>query len=236
MGLNFAKIGIWLPLLKIIIMDFSELHRFLSELNNNNAKEWFDIHRKRYESLRKSWIEFVNLLIAEITKFDPDFADLHGKNCIFRINKDIRFSKDKSPYKTNFGASINIGGKKEFVGGYYLHFAHDEIFCAGGIYMPSPEKLAAMRQEIDYNFDDFLKIVNDKDAVKRFKNLGGEKLSRPPKGYNAENPAVDFLKMKSFIWTENFSLNQFKNEHILKDLSVSFSHMKPLNDFIRNCN
>ena len=112
-------------------MDFSELHRFLSELNNNNTKEWFDIHRKRYESLRKSWIEFVNLLIAEITKFDPDFADLDAKNCIFRINKDIRFSKDKSPYKTNFGASINIGGKKEFVGGYYLHFAHDEIFCAG---------------------------------------------------------------------------------------------------------
>ncbi len=236
MGLNFAKIGIWLPLLKIIIMDFSELHRFLSELNNNNTKEWFDIHRKRYESLRKSWIEFVNLLIAEITKFDPDFADLDAKNCIFRINKDIRFSKDKSPYKTNFGASINIGGKKEFVGGYYLHFAHDEIFCAGGIYMPSPEKLAAMRQEIDYNFDDFLKIVNEKSAVKRFKNLGGEKLSRPPKGYNAENPAVDFLKMKSFIWTENFSLKQFETEHILKDLSVSFSQMKPLNDFIRNCN
>jgi uncharacterized protein (TIGR02453 family) len=236
LGLNFAKIRIWLPLLKIIIMDFAELHLFLTELKSNNTKDWFDLHRKRYESLRKSWIEFIDALIAEIAKFEPDFGSLQAKDCIFRINKDIRFSKDKSPYKTNFGASINIGGKKEFVGGYYFHFAHDEIFCAGGIYMPSPEKLAAMRQEIDYNFDSFLSIVKDKEAVKRFKSLGGEKLSRPPKGYEAENPAIDFLKMKSFIWTENFSLKQFESKSILKDLSSSFLKMKPLNDFIRNCN
>jgi uncharacterized protein (TIGR02453 family) len=182
-------------------MDFSELHQFLDELKRNNTKEWFDLNRKRYESLRKSWINFVNDLIIEIAKFDPDFVNLEGKDCIFRINKDIRFSKDKSPYKTNFGASINIGGKKEFAGGYYFHFAPDEIFCAGGTYMPSAEKLAAIRQEIDYIYDDFSSIVNARNVVKRFKSLGGEKLSRPPKGYEAANPAIEYLKMKSFIWT-----------------------------------
>jgi uncharacterized protein (TIGR02453 family) len=216
-------------------MDFIELHRFLTELRDNNHKEWFDLNRKRYELLRKDWILFVADLIQEIALFDPDFANLEAKDCIFRINKDIRFSKDKSPYKTNFGASINIGGKKEFVGGYYLHFAPDEMFVAGGIYMPSPQKLAAMRQEIDYNFEVFKKIVESKAALKRFVKLDGEKISRPPKGYDLDNPAIEYLKMKSFIWTENFKLEQFSKKSILKDLSKSFLEMKPLNDFIRNC-
>lgn len=236
LGFSFAKIRISLPLVKIIIMDFIELNQFLSELKNNNTKDWFDANRKRYELLRKSWIAFINELIKEIAHFDPDFGRLDGKDCIFRINKDIRFSKDKSPYKTNFGASINLGGKKEFIGGYYLHFAPEERFCAGGIYMPSPEKLAAMRQEIDYNFDDFLKIVQNQSALKRFKALEGEKLSRPPKGYDAANPAIDFLKMKSFIWTEQLPLSQFSLPTIVKDLCASFAAMKPLNDFIRNAN
>jgi uncharacterized protein (TIGR02453 family) len=216
-------------------MDFIELHRFLSELRDNNHKEWFDSHRKRYESLRADWIKFVDQLIQEIAIFDPDIAGLVAKDCIFRINKDIRFSKDKSPYKTNFGASINIGGKKEFVGGYYLHFAPDEMFAAGGIYMPSPQKLAAMRQEIDYNFEAFQKIVHSKASLKRFSKLDGEKLARPPKGYEADNPAIEYLKMKSFIWTEHFTLDQFAKKTLLKDLSKSYLEMKPLNDFIRNC-
>ncbi len=216
-------------------MDFIELHRFLSELRDNNHKEWFDNHRKRYESLRADWIKFVDQLIQEIAIFDPDIAGLVAKDCIFRINKDIRFSKDKSPYKTNFGASINIGGKKEFVGGYYLHFAPDEMFAAGGIYMPSPQKLAAMRQEIDYNFEAFQKIVQSKASLKRFSKLDGEKLARPPKGYEADNQAIEYLKMKSFIWTEHFTLDQFAKKTLLKDLSKSYLEMKPLNDFIRNC-
>jgi uncharacterized protein (TIGR02453 family) len=216
-------------------MDFVELHRFLSDLKENNHKDWFDLNRKRYENLRKEWILFVAELIKEIALFDPSISAIEAKDCIFRINKDIRFSKDKSPYKINFGASINIGGKKEFVGGYYLHFAPDEIFSAGGIYMPSPQKLAAMRQEIDYNFDVFKRIVESKSALKRFKHLDGETLARPPKGYDIENPAIEYLKMKSFIWTEHFSLSQFSRKDVLNLLAKSFAEMKPLNDFIRNC-
>ncbi len=217
-------------------MDFLELDNFLTTLKANNTKEWFDVNRKRYEQLRKDWISFIADLINEIAKFDPDLSSLNAKDCIFRINKDIRFSKDKSPYKTNFGASINLGGKKEFVGGYYFHFSPGEIFCAGGIYMPSPEKLAAMRQEIDYNFEQFQTIINRPAAVARFKEIEGERLARPPKGYEANNLAIDYLKMKSFIWTEHFKLSQLTKSNALKLFADSFEEMKPLNDFIRACN
>jgi uncharacterized protein (TIGR02453 family) len=214
-------------------MDIAALLKFLGELKKNNSKEWFDANRKIYESLRKDWIVLVDEIIAGIAAFDPGFATIKAKDCIFRINKDIRFSKDKSPYKTNFGASINIGGKKEFLGGYYFHLAPDEIFIAGGTYMPSAPVLAAIRQEIDYNFDEFRLLVEDKKIVKRFGTLDGEKLSRPPKGYDAENPAIEYLKLKSLVLVQHLKPEELKPNSILKTILPSFELMKPFNDFLR---
>ncbi len=214
-------------------MDTAALLKFLGELKKNNAKEWFDANRKTYESLRKDWIALVDEIIAGIATFDREIAALSAKDCIFRINKDIRFSKDKSPYKTNFGASINIGGKKEFLGGYYFHLAPDEIFIAGGTYMPSSPALAAIRQEIDYNFDEFRLLVEDNKLVKRFGTLDGEKLSRPPKGYDAENPAIEYLKLKSLVLVQHLKPEELKPNSILKTILPSFEMMKPFNDFLR---
>jgi len=214
-------------------MDIAALLKFLGELKKNNSKEWFDANRKTYESLRKDWIVLVDEIIAGIAAFDPEIATIKAKDCIFRINKDIRFSKDKSPYKTNFGASINIGGKKEFLRGYYFHLAPDEIFIAGGTYMPSAPALAAIRQEIDYNFDEFRLLVEDKKIVKRFGTLDGEKLSRPPKGYDAENPAIEYLKLKSLVLVQHLKQEELKPNSILKTILPSFEMMKPFNDFLR---
>jgi uncharacterized protein (TIGR02453 family) len=144
--------------------------KFLKDLKKNNNKEWFDTNRKVYENAKADYAYFIDGIIKAHGKKDESIANLIAKNCMFRINRDIRFSKDKSPYKTNFGASISSGGKKIMKGGYYIHCEPGESFVAGGIYMPMPEDLNKVRQEIDYCFDEFKKIINHKN----FKALYGD--------------------------------------------------------------
>ncbi len=216
-------------------MNFKGLIKFLTALNDNNNKDWFDQNRKEYEELRKEWVVFVGTLIQAVQGFDSAISMLDPKKCIFRINKDIRFSKDKSPYKTNFGAIITPGGKKEMFCGYYLHIDPKEIFIAGGAYQPMPDLLAAIRQEIDYNFDEFSEIVSNKKAKTLFGDLQGDKLIRPPKGYEAENPAVAFLKHKGFIWVQNFKTTELYDTAFLEKITKSFEAMKPLNVFLNRC-
>jgi uncharacterized protein (TIGR02453 family) len=213
-------------------MDFKSLLSFLSRLAKNNNKEWFDANKKEYESLRKEWIDFAGQMISKVGAFDPAVAELDPKKCIFRINRDIRFSNDKSPYKNNFGLSLNPGGKNEDFCGYYLHIQPGNCFIAGGAYMPEPAKLAAIRQEIDYNFSAFKKIVLAKDFTNTFGALSGDKLVRPPKGYDAENPAIEFLKHKGFIAEQKVSDKDVNSPDFSKMLVKSFKTMKPLIDFM----
>ncbi len=213
-------------------MDFRKLASFLTKLKANNNKEWFEANRKEYEALRKDWIEFVAKLIKGISTFDPAIAGLDAKSTIFRINRDIRFSNDKSPYKTNFGSSMSPGGKKGMHAGYYFHVDPKEAFVAGGTYMPEPNVLAAIRQEIDYDPDGFKKIVEGKAAKKYFKGLEGEKLSRPPKGYEADNPAIEYIKHKSFIFSLKLSPKELLEKDIEKKIVDVCKAIKPLNDFL----
>jgi uncharacterized protein (TIGR02453 family) len=125
--------------------------------------------------------------------------DVDASKAIFRINRDVRFSKNKAPYKTNFGASINPGGKKSMIAGYYVHIEPGKSFLAAGTYMPEAPYLSAIRQEIDYNLEEFKKIVGAKDFKKEFTSLSVEDaLKTVPKGYDKENPALEFLKLKHF--------------------------------------
>lgn len=173
---------------------------FLKQLKNNNNKEWFDAHRPAYEEARKEFTGIVESILSQSLKFDKELAGLEAKKTLFRINRDVRFSKNKNPYKNNFGASINPGGKKGMIAGYYLHAEPGKSFLAGGCYMPMLDQLAAIRQEIDYNLKDFKKILAQKDFKKYFNGLSDEeKLVNPPRGYDKENPAVEFLKYKHFI-------------------------------------
>jgi len=213
-------------------MDFKGLISFLSKLGSNNNKDWFNQNRKEYEALRANWIGFVDELIQSIQAFDPAIGMLDPKKCIFRINKDIRFSKNKSPYKTNFGVIITHGGKKEIFSGYYLHIDPKEIFIAGGSYQPPADMLSSIRQEIDYNFEEFNKIVSNKKCCSLFGELKGNKLSRPPKGYDLENPAINYLKHKGFIWVQNFKVKELYDPNFQKTIVESFKEMKPLNNFI----
>jgi uncharacterized protein (TIGR02453 family) len=209
--------------------------KFISDLKKNNNKPWFDVNRKRYEEAKADFVSFVDILIASIGKFDPAVSSLKAKECIFRINRDVRFSKDKSPYKTNMGTYINPGGKKVNTPGYYFHCEPGQSFAAGGLYVPEPALLAKVRQEIDYNFDEWKKIVNDKTFKKYFPKVDGiEVLSRPPKGYSDDNPAIAFLKMKSYIVSTPLTDAQLTHKNLVKDVSKAFETMKPMIDFLNH--
>jgi uncharacterized protein (TIGR02453 family) len=213
-------------------MDFKHALQFLGKLKKNNNKEWFDKNKKEYDELRKEVVVFVTGMIKSIQVFDPSLAGLEAKQCMFRINRDIRFSKDKTPYKSNFGLSFNRDGKSSPYAGYYLHIQPGECFIAGGSYAPMPEHLAAIRQEIDYNLDEFKKLVNHKEFKKYFGTLTGDKLSRPPKGYEADNPAIEFLKHKNFLMWHKITESQLTDKNFEKYCSNVFKAMQPMLHFL----
>ncbi len=215
-------------------MDSKQLLNFLSKLKKNNTKEWFDTNKPAYEHLKKEWLLFVDDLIDSIRKFDASMGEMEAKKCIFRINRDVRFSKDKSPYKTNFGASINKGGKNGGTAGYYIHIEPGNCFIAGGMYMPEAPILQKVREEIDYHPEIFKKIISAGDFKKHFGGLTGDALSRPPKGYEADNPAIEFLKHKSFLAVRNVSDKDVNAETFTKEVIASFKAMKPLLDFLNS--
>jgi uncharacterized protein (TIGR02453 family) len=209
---------------------------FLKSLKKNNNKPWFDANKSKYLEVRNNFEEFVALLLQKMALFDEDLKELEYKNCLFRINRDVRFSKDKTPYKINFSASFNKGGKKSIYAGYYLHLQPGgNSFIGGGLWRPEPEQLKKVRQEIDYCFPEFKKII-EVPAFK--KNYGGlekdqnQMLINIPKGYEKENPAADFLRMKSFVATKNIADDDLTNPKFMNQIVDSYKTLKPLLNFI----
>lgn len=210
--------------------------KFLKDLKKNNNKPWFDANRKVYETAKADFAAFIDTVIEKHGKNDPQVAHLKAKDCLFRINRDVRFSKDKSPYKTNFGASINKGGKKAMSSaGYYFHLEPGKCFTGGGLYMALPEELKKIRQEIDYNWKEFHKIIGSKS----FKSVYGDlytgedmKLTRPPKGYEADNAAIEYIKLKSWIGMQNISDADLTSKDLVKKVVHSFEVLQPLIEFL----
>ena len=209
--------------------------RFLKDLKKNNNKPWFDANRNSYEAARKDFEIFIQSLIDKFSKSDDSLSGLTAKECMFRINRDIRFSKDKSPYKTNFGASINRGGKKSFFAGYYFHLEPGESFAGGGLWSPMPQELNKVRQEIDYCFDEFKKITGSKKFRTTYSDLyqdGEIKLLRLPKGYEQDNPAGEYLKLKSFIAMKNVPDVDLQEDKLQKSTVEAFQTLQPLVNFL----
>jgi uncharacterized protein (TIGR02453 family) len=207
---------------------------FLKKIKKNNNREWFEKNKSVYQQVKQDYELTVQQVINHVAKFDAQVADLEAAKTTFRIYKDVRFSKDKTPYKTNFGASINPGGKSSPVPGYYMHVEPGNSFLAGGCWMPMPDKLAAIRQEIDYNFADFKKIVTAKEFKKYFDGLSDEgKLVNPPKGYDKENPAVEILKNKHFIVVHNVDDKTVLSKDYPKYAASVFKAMNPFILFLR---
>ncbi len=209
--------------------------RFLKELKKNNQREWFEINRSRYEAAREDFGCLVDAIIKSHGKRDPDISHLTRRDCIFRINRDVRFSKDKSPYKPNFGASFSRGGKKSIFAGYYFHLEPGNSFAGGGLWMPDAPRLKKLRQEIDYNFESFQKILKDKKFIAEYGGLeitGETSLSREPKGYTRDNPAIDYLKLKSWIALKKISDAELRGKELPARILAAFQALQPLVKFI----
>ncbi|MEO7263784.1 MAG: DUF2461 domain-containing protein [Ferruginibacter sp.] len=209
---------------------------FLKLLNINNNRPWFETNRSSYENAKEDFLQLVQSLITGIGKFDADIAQLAVKNCVFRQYRDVRFAKDKRPYKNNMGAYFNAGGKKINTAGYYLHIEPGKSFVAGGLYEPEASMLAKVRQEIDYNLADWTKILNATAFKKKFPGgLSKENMiSRPPKGYDADNPALEYLKHKSFTVTTPLSDDMLFQPSLKPLLLGSFKTLKPFLDFLNH--
>lgn len=209
--------------------------KFLSNLSKNNNKPWFDAHRKQYEAAKADFGLFIQSVIDKLGKQDETIRELSAKNCLFRINRDIRFSKDKTPYKTNLGASINRGGRKSIYAGYYFHCEPGQSFVGGGIWMPMPEETKKVRQEIDYCFDEFKKIIGSR----KFKSVYGDlyknsevSLSRVPQGFEKDNPAADYLKLKSWIAMQSLKDTDLTSKELVKKSLIAFETLQPVIAFI----
>ena len=209
--------------------------QFLKKLEKNNSKPWFDANRHLYESAKADFLSLTAAVLKETAKFDASIAHLQPKECVFRINRDVRFSKNKAPYKTNMGMSIARGGKKGIFAGYYFHLEPGKSFVGGGLYMPIPDDLKKLRQEIDYNFADFQKIVQHKNFRAAFGDLDFDpelSLSRAPKGYEEDNPAIKYIKLKSFIATHTIADSALTDKTLVKTITQSFKALHPLLNFI----
>lgn len=209
--------------------------QFLKQLKKNNNKVWFDAHRDVYEAARDDYSTFIEQLLDAQSVKDQDLGHLKAKDCIFRINRDVRFSKDKSPYKTNFGASMAKGGKKSIFAGYYFHCSPGgESFIGGGLWMPQAPELRKIRQEIDYCWDEFQKIVNGKTFKGQYEHILNEEysLSSMPKGYEKDNPAADYLKLKCYVALHSFTDAELTDKSLLKNSLKAFEALQPLLNFL----
>jgi uncharacterized protein (TIGR02453 family) len=209
--------------------------KFLSQLKKNNNKPWFDAHRAQYEAAKIDFSNFIQLVIDAVQKSDTTITGLTAKDCQFRINRDVRFSKDKRPYKENFGAFICRGGKKSIYAGYYFHLAPGNSFIGGGLWHPEPANLKKVRQEIDYNWEEFSSIIKNKNFKKIYSDLyKGEdvSLSRMPKGYEEANAAIDYLKLKSLIAETKIADEDLTKATLHKKTIAAFEALQPLLKFI----
>ena len=208
---------------------------FLKKLKKNNNKECFDKNRVSYEEAKSEVKELVRQTLEKVATFDSSIASLEPKDCMFRINRDVRFSKDKAPYKTNMGFMIAPGGKKSLKGCYYVHIEPDNCFIAGGIWMPMPEQLKSIRQEIDYNGDQLKSIFASKGFKKYFKEFDQEmKLVRMPKEYTEDHPYADFLKLKSFTVTFPIEDTVLTDKNVVTKITAPFSELHKLNMFLNS--
>lgn len=214
-------------------MDFNHILKFLKALSKNNDRAWFEKNKPTYLESKERFDEFLTNLLKELTKFDKRLIGLNPKKLAFRIYRDVRFSKDKRPYKLNMGAGFSPGGKMIQEPGYYLHIEPGKSFLAGGLYMPDAVNLGKIRQEIDYNFKGLDKVLKNKKFKTWFPALDDfDKLKTSPKGYPKDHPHLEILKHKSYIVSHYFTDKEVTDKNFIKKVIEGCKTLKPLNDFL----
>ncbi|CAG5016500.1 hypothetical protein DYBT9275_05568 [Dyadobacter sp. CECT 9275] len=205
---------------------------FLRSLALNNNREWFQENRSRYDTAKADFEGLVGTLISEVGKFQ-DLGNLTVKDCIFRINRDIRFSKDKSPYKRNLSAGIGPGGRGAGRVDYYLHIQPDgESFLGGGMWDPTTEQLAKYRQEIDYNAQEIKDIINKAEFQAYFPEIHGSVLKTTPKGYPKDHPETELLKRKELFFMHRYTDKEVTSKGFAENIVNGIRLLKPYCDYM----
>jgi uncharacterized protein (TIGR02453 family) len=213
-------------------MRLKNIFEFLETLKQNNNRTWFKANEKQYQTTKKEFEQFVEVLIMALKGIDSTVDIINPKDCIFRIFRDVRFSKNKDPYKVNFGAFVAPGGRKSSHAGYYVHLEPGSSFVGGGIYMPQPPVLKAIRNEIFNNAAEFKTILNDENFKAYFSSIYGEKLKMAPKGFPKDFEDIDLLKHKHFAVTHDVSDDFWYHDRLVENISKIFKAQLTFNQFL----
>ncbi len=206
---------------------------FLRNLNRNNNRDWFNANKHKYQEAHADFVGFIAELIGRIAVFDPPVAQLDPKKSVFRIYRDTRFSKDKTPYKTNFGAHLVSSRERPHDrAGYYIHVEPGNSFLAGGAYLPPGPWLNAIRASIDKDGAEFVAILKRVSFKKYFGELEGEKLKTVPRGYTVDHPHIELLRFKSFLASHQVGDEQLMAKDAAQYATRVFKTLKPFDDFL----
>jgi uncharacterized protein (TIGR02453 family) len=206
--------------------------QFLRELSENNDRLWFEANKAGYTESRNKVLFVTDVLINEIRKFDDHIPHLDSKDCMFRIFRDVRFSNDKRPYKTNFGSFISKGGRKSECAGYYFHIEPGQSFMGGGIYMPAAEPLKAIRNYISRFPHEFLEIINQPEFKPVFPEMYDHRLKTAPKGFAKDHEFIHLLRYKSFTFTVSISDEELVNGKFIEKAVEAFRQLQKVNAYL----
>jgi uncharacterized protein (TIGR02453 family) len=204
---------------------------FLTDLQQNNNREWYHANKARYKEAHEMFLDEVQAIINRLQPHDPSLLGLTAGEAAFRIYRDVRFSKDKTPYKTHFGAFMAQGGRKSNRGGYYIHVSNDDPFLAAGVWSPPKESLQAIRQEIVFRPAEINKIIAEKEKL-GYSMYEADKLKRGPKGFPDEGPFTELLKYKHILLSRNLEKKEILAENFADIISAHFIQLVPLNNYL----
>ena len=206
-------------------------YEFLKRLKKNNNREWFNEHKAEYVALRKDWESDIARLISLMGEYDENLRGLQVKDCVYRIYRDVRFSADKSPYKTCFSAVLGKKGRKGVQAGCYLHMEPGRSGLHAGIWWPENNILAKLRSEVDANIDEFKEILSNPDFASNFR-FYGDKLKVLPRGYSKDNPNAEYIKMKEYLCIKEVDDSYFYCENWPEKVAEDFKKVQDFNRFL----
>ncbi|MES2827149.1 MAG: DUF2461 domain-containing protein [Bacteroidota bacterium] len=213
----------------------SETLAFIKDVAENNDREWFALNKDRYEVSKSNVLDLIDKLIPVLAGIDPQFSlDTPAKKCLMRIYRDVRFSKNKDPYKNNYGISFNVKSNGIPNPDYYLHIQPGKSFFGAGFWMPESTILKRIREEIDYNSSEFVELIEAKSFTRLFKLSKEDTLKNAPKGYEVDHPQIEFLKLKSYIAIYPLQDAELMDSKIVDKLKTAFESIYPFILFLRN--
>ena len=226
------ELGAILDIICLLVIKKSTIG-FLVSLERNNNRDWFNENRKHYENAKRDFTDLVTEVVDGLRKFEPELDEDKRDVHLYRINRDVRFSKDKTPYNSHFSASITVGGRKSGRAGYFFRIKPGLSGYGGGMYMPETKVVYQIRKAISTDLADFLRILNQKAFVRVYEDLAdSEMLKNPPRGFDKADPAIDFLKRKSFFAYDDISDVDIHSSDLTHKIVTGFKLLKPLNDFL----